>query len=92
MSKKNYSKYYEEKVEEIKVDDTVEVEELEEIIEDETKVGTVNVPLLNVRESASADSEIVGSLEKGEVVDILGEENGFYKLDAGYCMKEYITV
>ncbi len=59
------------------------------------KYGRVNVSSeLRIREKASIDSKIIGNLRNGEVVEILGEENNFYKIkDAGitgYSSKEYI--
>ena len=59
------------------------------------KYGRVNVSSeLRIREKPSTNSKIIGNLRNGEIVEILGEENGFYKIkDAGitgYSSKEYI--
>ena len=55
---------------------------------------------LNVRESANGSSAVVGSLKKDSIVNIYGEENGWYKVayssygetKFGYASKNYITV
>ena len=59
------------------------------------KYGKVNVSSeLRIREKPNTNCKIIGNLRNGEVVEILGEENGFYKIkDAGitgYSSKEYI--
>ncbi|MFC4780420.1 SH3 domain-containing protein [Eubacterium multiforme] len=59
------------------------------------KYGRVNVGSeLRIREKPNTNCKIIGNLRNGEVVEILGEENGFYKIkDAGitgYSSKEYI--
>ena len=49
---------------------------------------------LRIREKPSTSSKIIGNLRNGEIVEILGEENGFYKIKdssvTGYSSKEYI--
>ena len=57
--------------------------------------GTVN-SRANVRESADASSNRLGSLDQGSQVTIYGEEGDFYKIDyqgsRAYITKEAITV
>ena len=48
-----------------------------------TKVGYVNVELANVREKASTSSDAVSTLKLDTEVTILGEENGWYKIQVG---------
>lgn len=53
----------------------------------------VIVPLLNIREKASLVAEILGTLQQGDVVDIVSRTpKGFGKLadDEGYVMLEYL--
>lgn len=55
---------------------------------------------LNIRASAKGDSEVVGSLKKDSIVNIYGEENGWYKIaysnygetKFGYVSKNYIMI
>lgn len=61
------------------------------------KVARVDVAVLNVRKSASIDSEKLTSVERGETYEILGEENEFTKVKIsdsviGYVATEYITI
>ncbi len=51
---------------------------------------------LNVRESASTDSSVVGIMKKGAVAEITGEQDGWYQISSGsitgYVKAEYLTV
>ena len=51
---------------------------------------------LNIRKSASSNSDIIGSAAKGGTVDIVGEEGSWYKIKYkdgyGYVAKEYISI
>lgn len=47
---------------------------------------------LNVRKEAKKGSEIVKIAENGAKIEILGEENDFYKTPAGYVMKEFVQL
>lgn len=65
----------------------------------ETKTGTVNTSssALNIRAAASTGATVVAKAAKGSTVTILGEENGFYKVQladgtVGYASKAYIKV
>ncbi len=53
----------------------------------------VVVPLLNIREKASLVAEILGTLQQGDIVDIVSRTpKGFGKIadDEGYVMLEYL--
>lgn len=53
----------------------------------------VIVPLLNIREKASLVAEILGTLQEGDIVDIVARTpKGFGRLadDEGYVMLEYL--
>ncbi len=58
-------------------------------------VGTVSASTLNVRSGPGTTNSVLGVLGKGEQVKILGEENGWYKIEynphVGYVSKSYIT-
>ena len=38
---------------------------------------------LNIRETPSTDGQIVGKCLQGELHEIVGEENGWYKIKSG---------
>ncbi|MGG7097585.1 N-acetylglucosaminidase, partial [Clostridium sardiniense] len=59
------------------------------------KFGKVQVSSeLRIREKANTNSKILGNLRNGDVIEILGEENSFYKIKSGsivgYSAKEFI--
>lgn len=51
---------------------------------------------VNIRSEAAKDSQAVGKLYKNNVGRVLGEENGWYKIESGnvvgYVSAEYVTV
>lgn len=61
--------------------------------------GKVNVDALNIRQSASTDSDVLGSLVKGASVTIIGTTGTWYKVTAtvngksvtGFVYAQYIT-
>lgn len=65
-----------------------------------SKTGVVKNPganqVLLLRETASTDARVLGYYRNGTTVQILGESNGFYKVNvggkSGYMMKKFITV
>ncbi len=44
---------------------------------------------LNIRETPSTDGQIVGKCLQGELYEIVGEENGWYKISGGYISADY---
>ena len=44
---------------------------------------------LNIRETPSTDGQIVGKCLQGELHEIAGEENGWYKISGGYISADY---
>ena len=62
------------------------------------KTGTVKISsnTLNVRKGPGTGYARIGSVKKGATVTILGEENGWYKIEynggTGYVSKEYVQV
>lgn len=52
----------------------------------------INCGLLNVRTTASLGSKVVRCIPVGSEINILGEENDFYKILDGYVMKSFIQV
>lgn len=106
-NRKNYSKISTEEAkakqaEETKVKSSIEpaepeVEEKVEIkSEDKPKVVNgvvVNCSKLNMRVAPNTTANIVGTLDKGETVTILGEKGDFYKIgESVYCMKKFISI
>ncbi|NGT78775.1 SH3 domain-containing protein [Clostridium perfringens] len=67
------------------------------IPENSKKTGVVTASKgLNVRKEANTSSKIIGILNSGESVEIIGEENGFYKItykgQEAYVSKNYINI
>ena len=61
--------------------------------EPEQQRGLVTADVLNIRGEAGTESEKVGTLKAGMVVDILSDlGNGWYQVDGGYVSAEYITL
>ncbi|MBI6008500.1 SH3 domain-containing protein [Clostridium perfringens] len=65
--------------------------------ENSNKTGVVTASKgLNVRKEANTSSRIIGILNSGESVEIIGEENGFYKItykgQEAYASKNYINI
>jgi len=60
------------------------------------KTGTVTASSLNIRKSASSDSDVVGRLREGDKVTINDTQGSWYKISAGskkgYVAKKYISV
>lgn len=60
--------------------------------------GTVNTKTdpLNVRKKPSTEAEIIGKLEKGSIVSVYSETNGWYEIkyngNKGYVSKDYISI
>ena len=44
---------------------------------------------MNIRETPSTDGQIVGKCLQGELHEIVGEENGWYKISGGYISADY---
>lgn len=64
--------------------------------QDSAVFGTVNASTLNVRSGPGTDHSKVTTISSGTLVQVLGEENGWYHIDfesgTGYVSREYITV
>ena len=60
------------------------------------KTGTVTASSLNIRKSASTESDVVGHLREGDKVTIDDTQGSWYKISAsgkkGYVAKKYISV
>ena len=58
------------------------------------QTGKVSASKLNVRTSPSTSSEIIGTLKKGDVAEIVSKENGWYKIkyynSYGYVSASYV--
>ena len=59
-------------------------------------IGAVNVSNLNVRSGAGTSYAIKGSVTLNHIVEIVGEENGWYKIkykeDTAYVSSKYINI
>ena len=57
--------------------------------------GIINVTAVRLREQPNTTSEIITVIYEDEKVEILGEENGWYKIsyksDVGYIKKEFLN-
>lgn len=51
-----------------------------------------NCYMLNVRSEANADSKVVDTLREGSTVNVVDTNNGWYKIDKGYVMADFITI
>lgn len=55
--------------------------------------ATISTSKLNVRETASSSGKILGTLNQGDKVEVLGESNGWLKINysgkPGYILKQY---
>lgn len=77
----------------------VEKERLEDLRPFEPVAGYVITTTgnLNIRAGASVDSEIIGSITYGQMIDIIEEEDDWYIIphgdngQIGYVLKEYVT-
>lgn len=56
------------------------------------RTGVVNTATLNVRSGPSTVHTKVATLSSGDTVTIVGEVDGWYKLDNGYVSSEYVTL
>ncbi len=56
------------------------------------KYGFVVGGALNVRKEPVKGAEIVKVVENGAKLEILGKENGFFKVPEGYVMNEYVEI
>lgn len=58
--------------------------------------GKVTADVLNVRKSASADSDVLDQLQLGDEVEVLGKKGDFFKIKTasieGFCAKDYIEL
>lgn len=71
----------------------------EESEEEETEVaatttsrkGKANVDGVNVRETASSSAEVISSLSLDEEVNIIGEENDYYKISSDKIKEGYVA-
>lgn len=89
-----------------KLDETAVVEQKEVEVknvekptakEKNDKGQVVNCVRLNVRETPSANGKVIDILNKGEIVDIISSDVGWYKVKTptkktGYVMAQYIEV
>ena len=83
----------EEPVKEEKILDEVKEDDVMEKVKKvrkKKKEGVVVNGTLNVRSAPNGD--IVGSIPSGEVIEILDEQDGWYKIDRGFVMSKFVEV
>lgn len=79
--------------EETKVDDVVK-----EVATPEEKTNpivgvVVKCSKLRIRKTPSLKADVLGELDKGTKVVILDDKSAkFYKIEGGYCMKDFIEI
>lgn len=63
-------------------------------VEKKTVYGTVvNCSKLRIRKTPSLKGDVLGELDKGTKVEILDDKpSKFYKIEGGYCMKDFIEI
>lgn len=75
------------------VENTEEIKTTQKKKPARTKKGVVtNCKLLNVREASNKEGKILRTIPEGFEVNILGEENGFYKINNGFVMRDFIKI
>lgn len=92
--KKEVTEVVEPVIEELTPEKAVEILE-EAIVEEKPAVKTGIVKgcgLLNVRDRASLEGQAVKQLSANARINILGEENNFYKIDGGFVMKDFVEI
>lgn len=53
----------------------------------------VNCSKLRIRKTPSLKGDVLGELTKGTKVEILDDKSAkFYKIEGGYCMKDFIEI
>lgn len=98
--RKNYNQMYKEEADtrdkeemkETKLQEVEEkpVEEKKPIKKAKKKEGVVVGGTLNVRNAPGGS--IIGSLQSGDVIEILEEQDGWYKIDKGFVMAKFVEV
>lgn len=58
----------------------------------ETKYGRVTAGELNIRSGAGTGYEKTGSLSQGEIVEVLGWNDGWYQIEGGYVISDYLAI
>lgn len=71
-------------------DDAAPAVQSDETEEEPSYVRVVDGPL-NIRSGPSTDSEKVGSISTGKVVEVIGYADGWYQVKSGYICAEYVT-
>ena len=60
------------------------------------EVGVVDTSSLNVRSEASKSGDVIGTVNEGDRLTVLGEEGGWYKVDyygqEGYVSADYVYI
>lgn len=57
---------------------------------DDNNIGVITASVLNIRQEPTTSSNIVGTLQRGSSVQLLGESGDFFKIDRGYIHKNFV--
>lgn len=56
------------------------------------KKGQVLATKLNIRKGAGTNFDVVGTYSKGDIIEILEENNGWYRTSKGWISSNYVTL
>ncbi|MBR5586426.1 MAG: SH3 domain-containing protein [Clostridia bacterium] len=66
------------------------------VSEDMAETGTITTNGLNIRAEASASASVIGKLNTGDTVDVVGKSGSWYKIsfsgNTGYISAEYVKI
>lgn len=66
------------------------IESVEEPILPKTEIYIVNVPILNIRESNSEDSQKLSEYYKNQLIEVIEKEDNWYKTTDGWVCADYL--
>lgn len=58
----------------------------------QTKKGQVLATTLNIREQPFTSAKILGTYKKGGIIEIIDENEGWYKTNKGWVCKDYVKI
>lgn len=73
-----------------KVEEAVEVVEVEEVVE-EQKTVTVICGALNVRKRPAMNADVVTIVHQGDVLEVIEERGSWTKTSLGYVKSEFVS-
>ncbi|WDU82253.1 SH3 domain-containing protein [Caloramator sp. Dgby_cultured_2] len=67
-----------------------ELEQIDKVTQ--TKKGQVLATKLNIRKGAGTNFEVVGTYSKGDIIEIVEENDGWYRTNKGWVCKDYVRL